>query len=197
MCLLRQGLAATAPLWPPIQTAYTVVHHAAHLLANHDQLDATALGQAYQEQVLTPLGAQQAELGPLAPAAAHFTKVTTSYWSGLFHCYDVPDLPRTNNDLEQYFGSARHAERRATGRKRASPALVVRGAVRVVALLAGRQQPLSAAELRPRDLGAWKALRQRLDARHSIRRAQARFRRNPARYLATLEVQLLKPALPP
>jgi hypothetical protein len=49
-----------------------------------------------------------------------FRKVTASYWPGLFHCYDVPDLPRTNNDLEHYFGSARYAKRRATGRKSAS-----------------------------------------------------------------------------
>jgi hypothetical protein len=109
----------------------------------------------------------------------------------------VPDLPRTTNDLEQYFGAARHLERRATGRKGAAPALVVRGAVRVVALLATRQHPLSAAELRPHDLGAWKALRRPVDARHNTRRAQARFRRTPARYLATLETQLLKPTLPP
>jgi hypothetical protein len=190
-------LAATAPLWPPIQTAYALVHHAAHLLANHDQRDAAALRQAYQEQVLAPLQAQQADLGPLAPTAAHFAKVTASYWPGLFHCYEAPDLPRTNNGLEQYFGAARHAERRATGRKGASPALVVRGAVRVVALLATRQQPLTAAELRPRDLAAWRALRRQVDARHQARRAQACFRRDPAIYLASLEETLLKPALPP
>jgi hypothetical protein len=142
------------------------------------------------------LRAQRDAFGPLAPAFAHFVKVTASYWPGLFPCYDVPGLPRTNNDLEQYFGAARHLERRATGRKGASPALVVRGAVRVVALLATRQQPLSADDLRPRDLAAWKALRQRLDARHCARRAQARFRRDPTRYLAAVEAQLLKPALP-
>jgi hypothetical protein len=196
--LIRQGLAATAPVWPPIQAAYTLVHHAAHLLANHDHRDAAALRQAYQEQVLAPLGTPPADWGPLAPAAAHFAKVTASYWPGLFHCYDVADLPRTNNDLEQYFGAARHAERRATGRKSASPALVVRGAVRVVALLATHHQPpLTAAELRPRDLGAWQALRQQVDCRHDARRAQARFRRDPQTYLANLEAQLLKPALPP
>jgi len=195
--LLRQGLEATAPLWPPIQTAYALVHHAAHLLANHNGLDATALRQAYQEQVLTPLRTHEGQWGPLASAATHFAKVTASYWPGLFCCYDVPELPRTNNDLEQYFGAARHAERRATGRKGASPALVVRGAVRVVALMATRQHPLSAAELRPRDVAAWKALRLRIDARHHTRRAQARFRRDPATYLATVEAQLLKPALPP
>jgi hypothetical protein len=136
-------------------------------------------------------------LGPLAGAVTHFCTVTASYWPGLFCCYDVPELPRTNNALEQYFGAARHVERRATGRKMASPALVVRGAVRVVAVLATRQQPLSAEELRPLDVTAWMALRQRIDARHQIRRAQARFRRNPTVYLTALEAQLLKPALPP
>ncbi len=83
------------------------------------------------------------------------------------------------------------------GRARWSCALVVRGAVRVVALLATRQQPFSAEELWPRDLAAWKALRQRVDARHQLRRRQARFRRDSATYLATLEAELLKPALPP
>ncbi len=35
-------------------------------------------------------------------------KQPDSYWAGLFHCYAVPDLPRTNNDLEHYFGTARY-----------------------------------------------------------------------------------------
>ena len=30
----------------------------------------------------------------------HFLKVFRSYWPGLFHCYDVEDLPRTNNNLD-------------------------------------------------------------------------------------------------
>ncbi len=50
--------------------------------------------------------------------AAHVYRVTHTYWSGLFHGYDDLTIPRTNNDLEQYFGTARHHERRATGRKR-------------------------------------------------------------------------------
>jgi hypothetical protein len=147
--------------------------------------------------VLTPWRAHEAPGDPLAEAAATFAKVSSSYWPGLFYCYDVPDLPRTNNDLEQYFGAARHLERRATGRKMASPALVVRGAVRVVALMATRDHPFSADDLRPRDLTAWKALRRRIEARHEARRVQARFRRNPGAFLATLEARLLKPALPP
>lgn len=182
-------------MWPPIQAAYPFVHRAAHLLANHDQLAALALQQRYAE-LLNDLSAAQATFGSLATAATHFQKVTTSYWPGLFHCYAVVDLPRTNNDLEQYFGAARHLERRATGRKSASPALVVRGAVRVVAAVATRLQPLTAAELRPRDLPGWTALRQRVATRHATRRAQARFRRDPQAYLASLEATFLKPALP-
>jgi hypothetical protein len=183
-------------LWPPIQTAYTFVHRAAHLLANQDRQDVAALQQAYQ-QVVAELAAAQTELGAVAPAAAHFRKVTTSHWSGLFQCYTVADLPRTNNDLEQYFGAARHLERRATGRKSASPALVVRGSVRVVAAVATRLRPLDAQALRPRDLRAWKRLRQQLETRHSARRAQARFRRDPQTYLANLEQTFLKSTLPP
>ena len=40
-------------------------------------------------------------------------------------CYDVPGLPRTDNALEQLFGSTRHHERRCTGRKVASPSPVL------------------------------------------------------------------------
>src|SRR5256885_7217161 len=47
----------------------------------------------------------------------------------------IPDLPRTNNGLEQSFGSVRRSERRATGRRGAVPGLVVHGAVRVQAAL--------------------------------------------------------------
>jgi hypothetical protein len=194
--LVRDGLETTAPLWPPIQAAYTYVHRAAHLLANADALDRLALQQRYGE-LLAELQVAQAQLGPLALAAAHFLKVTASYWPGLFACYAVADLPPTDNGLEQYFGRARHAERRATGRKSASPALVVRGAVRVVAAVATQRHPFTAAELCPADAVAWRTLRQQVTARHDARRLQARFRRDPDAYLAVLEQRLVaKPALP-
>jgi len=195
--LLRKGLEATAPLWPPIRRGYALVHQAAHVLANHEEADGATVRVAYQA-LLAHMTVQQGQLGSLAAAVTHFCTVTASYWPGLFHCYDVPALPRTNNDLEQYFGTARHLERRATGRKGASPAVVVRGAVRVVAEMATRLQPFGATALRPADLTAWRVLRCQVEAHHATRRAQARFRRDPAAYLAALEDQLLaKPALPP
>jgi hypothetical protein len=194
--LVWAGLETTAPLWPPIQVAYAYVHRAAQLLDNAEQLEQPTLQQRYADLV-RELQTVQGQLGPLAPAAAHFLKVTASYWPGLFACYSVADLPHTNNGLEQYFGAARHAERRATGRKGASPALVVRGAVRVVAAVATQLQTFTAAELRPCDVQNWTILRQQMTARHNTRRLQARFRRDPAAYLALLEERLVaKPTLP-
>jgi hypothetical protein len=90
-----------------------------------------------------------------------------------------------------------HQERRATGRKGASPALVVRGAVRAVAAVATRSQPFDEVALRPADLAAWHALRQRLETRQEARCAQRRFRRDPDAYLTALEQALSQPSLPP
>lgn len=139
----------------------------------------------------------KAELGALATGIDHFVKVTRSYWRGLFHCYKVGDLPRTNNDLEQAFGSVRYYERRASGRKGAAPGLVTRGAARIIAALATRRRRYGPAELRPRNLDAWRQLRGQLEARGEARRRQLRFRRDPARYLADLEARLRHPSLPP
>ena len=142
------------------------------------------------------MATQRATVGTLAPAMAHFRKVTASYEAGLFHCYDVPDLPRTNNALEQCFGAVRYHERRTTGRKGAVPGLVVRGAVRVVAAVATRARPFAAEELPPTDLTAWRTLREQLAYRQAARCAQLRFRQDPDAYLQTLEDRLSQPRLP-
>ncbi len=127
-----------------------------------------------------------------------FLKVTKSYWKGLFCCYRFPEgvLPRTNNDLEHHFGSVRYGERRASGRKGASPAMVVRGSVRVVAAVVTPPEGFAAVDIRPANLERWRTLRASLEKRREGRRAQLRFRRDPATYLGKLEEQLLKQVLP-
>jgi hypothetical protein len=139
---------------------------------------------------------ERATVGSLAPAIGHFLKVTKSYWRGLFHCYEFPELPRTNNDLEQVFGSVRHHERRATGRKGASPGAVVRGAVRLIAAVATRQGAFGPAELRPRDPEALAQVRREVEQREEARRDQWRFRRDPTAYLEQAEQLLLRATLP-
>ena len=135
---------------------------------------------------------QAGQLGPQwQKAIAHFLKVTESYAPHLFFCYQIPDLPRTNNALEQSFGSVRRSERRATGRRGAVPGLVVNGAVRVQAALATRVKTFTANDLVPHDLHAWRAIRTEVSSRQDARCKQARFRRDPCAYLANLERRFL------
>ncbi len=47
----------------------------------------------------------------------HLDKVSTSYWSGLFHCYDAEEIPRTNNKLESHFRDTQRQLLRTTGQK--------------------------------------------------------------------------------
>lgn len=174
------------------------VHQAAHLLGNEDQADAARVRQRYQElrRAIEQEAAGAAEAGGLRPGLEHFLKVTASYEPGLFPCYDIADLPRTNNGLEQMFGSTRCHERRCTGRKVASPGLVLRGSVRVIAGLGTRTRTYTARELAPRDPMVWRRLRRELEARRQTRVQRCRFRRDPAAYLAQLEEKMLKPPLP-
>ena len=138
----------------------------------------------------------RAAAGDLAVGIDHFVKVTRSYWPGLFAGYDVPGLPRTNNDLERAFGSHRYHERRATGRKGASPALVLRGAARLVAGLAARARDITAADLAGADPAEWRRLRAELEERRQRRVDRRRFRRDPDGYLKDLETKLNQSRLP-
>lgn len=194
--ILEKGLGQTAMLWPDIRTTYRWVHRAAHLLANDTQLEEAKVKRRLQG-LLGAMRCHRLTAGALAPAVDHFMKVTRSYWPGLFFCYRLADLPRTNNNLEQFFGAHRYHERRTTGRKVASPTLVLRGSVRLGAYAATRRRPCEAAELVPHNLGAWQALRQALESRRQQRVSRQRFRRAPDAYLAALEKELLQLILPP
>jgi len=183
---LEHSLAETATLWADIHTTYQWVHRAAHILDNAAAESGPQVRQRYQGL----LGAMQrwrAQAGGLEPAVQHFLKVTRSYWPGLFHCYLIAGLPRTNNDLEHVFGTHRYHERRTTGRKTGSPALVVRGAARVVAAAATQACSFTASDLAAVKVADWIALRRELDKRRHSRVLQRRFRRAPELYLAGLE----------
>jgi hypothetical protein len=192
--MLVRALTQTASLWEPIYLTYSWVHRAAHILSNEEDLRVEQLRRAYR-YLLSEMSSQREEVGALSGAVSKFLKVTKSYWKGLFRCYRFADLPRTNNDLEHCFGSVRYAEWRSSGRKGASPAVVVRGTVRVVAALATPPEGLTTADIRPADVEQWRTLRASLQKQRESRRAQLRFRRNPDAYLVRLEELLLKQAL--
>ena len=174
--------------------AFGWVHRAAHILGQTEYR-----GAEVRTQLSGLLGAMRGHrnaVGNLGDAVDHFVKVSRSYWPGLFACYDAADLPRTNNDPEQAFGSHRYHERRATGRKGASPALVLRGAAKLVAGLATRHREVTAAELAGADRAAWKRLRAALEERRERRAERWRFRRDPDTYLKDLENKLIQSRLP-
>ena len=195
--LIPKGLEHTASLWPTGRAADAWVKGVARLLGHTQDLD----GNGGKRQCRAVRGAmarnQNRSAPPLANMLAHFRKVTRSSWPGLFHCYDLSELPRTNNDLEQFFGAHRYHERRTTGRKGASPALVLRGSVKVAAWAATRRHPLAAQDLVPEHIQAWQALRHKLHSRQQQRVQRYRLRRAPHPYLAALEKDLLQLILPP
>jgi hypothetical protein len=196
--LLRRGLEETAALWPAVREAYQWVNRAARILKNEDRSPAKKVRRRLVQLLVRMRRAVATTEEPsVAAGLKHFLKVTKSYWSGLFRCYDCADLPRTNNDLEQTFGSHRYHERRASGRRQASPGLVVMGSARVISALATRLRPDEGLELRPGYVEDWQALRAELEQRRESRRRQRRFRHDPAGYLAELEQRYLQLTLPP
>jgi hypothetical protein len=179
-----------------VRVAFGWVHRAAAILANDAGLDAAGVRRRYRG-LIGAMARHADAAGALREAIGQFLKVTRSYWAGLFHCYDVPDLPRTDNALEQFFGSYRYHERRTNGREVACPGTVVRGSVRVIAATASRLRPVEAADLVPSDPVAWQTLRKSLERRQAVRTWGRRFRRDPAAYLQELEQNLIKRALQP
>ena len=61
---------------------------------------------------------QEAALCPSeAKIIACIVKAVRHRWWGLFTCYQVANVPSSNNDLETFFKDMKHHQRRITGRK--------------------------------------------------------------------------------
>jgi hypothetical protein len=191
---LRNALAVAGEAFASLYLAFGWVHRAAHILGQ-DGLSGTVV-RSQLGGLLGAMRRHRASVEELAPAVDHFVTVSRSYWPGLFACYDTPELPRTNNDLEQAFGSHRYHERRATGRKGASPSLVLRGSAKLVAGVATRRREVTAADLAGADRGEWERLRAELEVRRERRVERRRFRQNPDAYLQDLENKLIQSRLP-
>jgi hypothetical protein len=132
-----------------------------------------------------------------APAQAflqHIQGVTARYAPGLFHCYDVVGLPRTNNDLEGDFKALKRRERRISGCAQTRQRLMRHGA-----WLPLQACTLSEAELSQRLAAvsgpAYWQERVRLDRRLGQRRRRYRLRHGRDKLFGQIERQWQ--ALPP
>jgi hypothetical protein len=179
-----------------VEAASDWVFRAAAIAANMAGRSGSAVKASYRG-LLGAMARPAEGAGSLSGALGTFRKVTRSYWPGLFHCYDVPELPRTDNELEPRFGAHRYHERRSSGRKVASPGLVVRGSVRLPAAMATRLRgEVRGEDLVPSEPDAWRQLRAGSERRRAVRAQGRRFRRDPAEYLQELEDALIKETLP-
>ena len=126
----------------------------------------------------------------LVPAVTHRWTVLRRLGDGLDHCYDVPGLPRTDNDLEHFSRSMKAGERRTTGRRRSDTFVVRLGEFAVYAVAA---EELSEATLN-RQLGGvsatdWVREREKLRANQERQTKMRRFRLRRDTYLADLEAR--------
>lgn len=95
------------------------------------------------------------------PVAEHIITTFRNRWWGLFVCYDVPDLPPTNNDLESFFGRLKTNQRRITGRKSVNGFVLRYGAYAAFVDLAESKTDLLA-RLRHVDQAVYRQERQQL-----------------------------------
>ena len=116
--------------------------------------------------------------------------LTKRYKPGLFHCYDIPGLPRTNNDTESLFGRVRRQTKRTSGAYHSKQRLREQGAWLLFALCDDEEQQLQ--RLKRVSLNEWRNERQRMQEHLASFRDDRAFRKKPDRYLAQLENQALQ-----
>jgi len=119
---LYQGLQAA--LSPFVETSQALhqgaawLHDIAYILEPVATYPSNAAEVARQLRgYLDTVPRQPAVTPTLAAFGLHLDKVSRSYGPGLFHCYEVSGLPRTNNELESHFRETRRRLLRTTGQQ--------------------------------------------------------------------------------
>ena len=145
--------------------------------------------EAYLEQIATKLANGEVSEWLHRPVE-HLRVVLLRLGDGLYHCYDVPGLPRTDNDLEQFYRRVKSGERRITGHRRSDNFVVRVGGFAVYAIAASG---LSESELGRQLTGIpatrWQAEREALRANQERQTKMRRFRLHREAYLADLEAR--------
>lgn len=111
---------------------------------------------------------------------------TKGFWNGLFTCYDEYHLPRTNNDLEQFFRQTKANHRRITGLRNWNSYIQRNGEMIALISDALGQEHLKE-RLRSVDYSSYKERKAEWDSRLSENVERRRFNRNPDAYLAKVE----------
>jgi len=120
--------------------------------------------------------------------AVHIDQTFRNRWWGLFACYDVPTLPRTNNELERYMRRIKTGQRRILGHKDVHDFLIRYG--RYVACVDYRESPEALlVRLSQVTQDDFQHARQAMDKALLREQKRHRFRHHQANYLCSLENQ--------
>jgi hypothetical protein len=122
MACLNQGIRTALP---PFASKYRDLQQGSAWLQDINQIleppdDSPITGEQVSQQLRTYLDdlLHLPDVSPCLDAFRHhLDKVSTSHWPGLFHCYDLEGLPRTNNDTESLFRDTQRRLLRTTGQK--------------------------------------------------------------------------------
>ena len=115
---LKGALAPFALAHADLQQGATWLRDIADILAPPGEPDLNANQVAGSLHGYLDAVYAQRELSPLLHAfAQHLDTVSQSYWPGLFHCYEVAGLARTNNGVESHFRETQRRLLRTTGQQ--------------------------------------------------------------------------------
>jgi hypothetical protein len=161
-------------------------------------------GSQVQQQVETVLATIETAVATstipdwLHGPMTHLTTVLRRLAPGLYQCYDVPGLPRTNNAMEQFYRRIKTSQRRITGHKRADAFVVRVGGFAVYAMQAATRSPAEVQQqLSAVPASAWHHHRAILRANQQRQTQMRRFRLHRDSYLADLEARWIQLADPP
>lgn len=118
--------------------------------------------------------------------ANHINQTLRSAWWGLFTCYDVADLPQTNNELETFIRRIKTSQRRVSGRRNVHDFILRYGAYVTYVDYQEREVELLA-RLQEINQTSFLEQRRKLDANLLRERKRFRFRRRREVYLRDLE----------
>jgi len=120
--------------------------------------------------------------------AAHIHQIFHSFGWGLFTCYDVAGLPRTNNELERFMRQIKMGRRRVSGRKNVHDFIIRYGAY---AALVDPAESLDELLARLTEVDQEEFLKERKRLNLTLRDETKihRFRHHRADYLAELETR--------
>ncbi len=163
-----------------------------------------AASTVVRERVLAYLAQWDAALAAgqvpdwLREPVRHIGIVLRRLGNGLYHCYDVPGLPRTDNALEQFYRKVKSEQRRITGRKRADTFVVRVGGFAVYATAAsGTTEGALVQQLAAVPSADWQRQREQLRRTQARQTKMRRFRLHRAAYLADLEARWTTTTQPP